>query len=82
MRRHEIPPFITMGNIVGSQIVRVHMTFHEMGFVYHNRYFDRHILIDEVTQLEQFNPNDLEDVGSWSPWDYLCQITRDLFLWP
>ena len=30
-----------------------------------------------ITQLEQFKPNDLEDVGSWSPWDYLCQITRD-----
>ena len=34
LRRHEIPPFITMGKIVGSQIVRVHMTFDEMGFVY------------------------------------------------
>ena len=48
MRRHDIPPFITMGKIVGSQIVRVHMPFDEMGFVLVNRYFDTHILIDEV----------------------------------
>jgi len=33
MRRHEIPPFINMGKIVRSKIVRVHMTFDEMGLV-------------------------------------------------
>ena len=52
-----------MGKIVGSQIVRVHMTLDEMSFVLVNRYFDRHILIDilvqYITQLEPFNPNDL-----------------------
>ena len=61
------------------------MTFDEMGFVQVNRYFVRHIPIDEakmrncefITQLEQFNPNDFEDVGSWSPYYYLCQIKRD-----
>ena len=62
IRRHEIPPFITMGKIVGSQIVRVHMTFDEMGFVSNwsiGILIDIYLLMKYITQLEQFNPNDL-----------------------